>query len=241
MKKIATLLKGDIKNIRRDALLLVNIIAPALLALFLRFGLPWISMLLLSRLQFDLTAHYPFILSFMALFTPFMMGALAGFILLDDRDSNILMYLSVTPLSKRGYLLYRTAAPSILSFFLTFAMLAFANLAPVNYVSLIPVVFMASTETPIAALFLGTFASNKVEGLALMKGLGILFFAPVAGYLIKSKLQLLAGIFPTYWVTQSFLASAQPGTGYWFYMLSGLAVHYLYFVYFLQRFKVKAG
>ncbi len=240
MKKTAALLRGDIINIRRDALLLVNIVAPLLLALFLRFVLPQISALLLSRLQFDLTVHYPFILSFMTLFTPFMMGALAGFILLDDRDDNLLAYFSVTPLTKQGYLAYRTVVPSVLSFALTFAVLAFAKLAAVNYLSLIPVILMASIETPIAALFLGTYASNKVEGLALMKAMGILFFAPAVGYFVKSRLQLLAGIFPTYWVTQSFLESTRPTPAYWCYLLAGLAVHALYFSYLLKKFKVKA-
>ncbi|HBV97119.1 MAG: hypothetical protein JL50_21375 [Peptococcaceae bacterium BICA1-7] len=239
MKKIYTLLLGDIKNIYRDTLLLVTVLAPFILAVLMKYGVPRISSLLMQKTGFDLTPHYSFIMSYLIIFTPLMLGTLAGFIVLDERDENLLSYFSVTPLSKAGYLLYRTALPTAASFLFTFLALRFANLAGLNYTGLIPVVLMASLEAPVVALFLGAFAANKVEGLAYTKGLGILYIAPVIGYLVKSKLQLLAFIIPTFWVTKGFLESSQPGLTYWLYIGPGLLIHLLLIKYFIKKFRAK--
>jgi fluoroquinolone transport system permease protein len=239
MRKMITLSLGDLKNIRRDGILILSLLGPVLLAPVLRFGLGPFTGFLQDLVGLDLSLHYPFIMSFLALLTPMMLGILAGFIILDERDENILTYYAITPLTKTGYLLYRILAPVVLGFGLTYLLLAFVGLTELNYLRLFPVIFMASLEAPMLALFLGAFAANKVEGLAVSKAMGITFMAPLAGYLVESNWQLLAGLFPPYWVTQAFLA-AGGGEGYVFYTLGGLLVHGLAIWILVKKFAARA-
>ena len=97
MGKITALLKGDYKNISRDSILILVSIAPMLILLLLRFGLPLTSVLLLEKLSFDLSEYYPLIVSFMILLVPMMYGMITGFMILDERDENLLTYLSSRP------------------------------------------------------------------------------------------------------------------------------------------------
>lgn len=242
MKMILSLTLGDIKNIRRDGMLLMTLLAPLLLAAVLRLGVPPLRELVLAAAGFDISEHYPFAMGFLALMTPMMLGIMAGFILLDERDENLLSYYAVTPLTKAGYFFYRISAPVILGFFLTFVLLGFVGLAPLNYARLIPVVFMASLEGPMFALLLGVFAANKVEGLAISKALGVTFMAPLAGYLLESNWHLLAGIFPPYWVTQAFLAAGGPNWGWYiFYTGAGLILHLLAVWVLLKKFASRSS
>lgn len=240
MRKIISLSLGDFKNIGRDGILIMSLLGPVLLAPLLRFGLVPFTGLLQDLAGLDLSPHYPFIMSFLALLTPMMLGMLAGFLILDERDENILTYYAITPLTKTGYLLYRILAPVVLGFGLTYLLLAFVGLTELNYLKLFPVIFMASLEAPMLALFLGAFAANKVEGLALSKAMGITFMAPLVGYLVDSNWQLVAGFFPPYWVTQAFLAAAG-GEGYLFYTLGGLALHVLAICLLLRKFAARAS
>jgi fluoroquinolone transport system permease protein len=236
VKKVLSLALGDLKNIRRDGLLLLSLLAPLLFAATMRFGLPLLRDFLFQRTGLDLAEHYSFAMSFLTLMTPMMLGLLAGFILLDERDENLLNYYAVTPLTKTGYFLYRMAAPVIMGFFLAFLLVGLVGLAPVHYGKLVPVVLMASLEGPMFALILGAYAANKVEGLALSKALGISFLAPLAGYLLESRWHLLAGLFPPYWVTQAFLASSQSQAWYAFYTGTGLLYHLLVVYALLRKF-----
>jgi fluoroquinolone transport system permease protein len=160
--------------------------------------------------------------------------------ILDDRDERILSYLAVTPLSKTGYLFYRLLSPVILSFFCALVGLWIIHLVPLNLGRMIPVFMLSALEAPMMGLFLGTFAANKVEGMALSKGLGVLFFAPIVGYFVKSPWQMIAGIFPPYWVSKAFIAVYEPDGLYWLYIAVGLVVHLLVIYLLLVRFQKKA-
>lgn len=241
MKKILSLSLGDVKNVRRDGLLVISLLAPLLLAGVMRFGIPPLRDFLVDFAAFDIAEHYAFAMSFLVLMTPMMLGFMTGFILLDERDENLLSYYAVTPLTKIGYFYYRISIPVIMGFFLSFLLVRLVNLTQVDYLKMIPVVFMASLEGPMYALLLGAFAANKVEGLAISKALGIIFAAPLAGYLLESRWHLLAGIFPPYWVTQAFLAAGENSGWYYFYTFAGLLIHILAVLALLKKFAARAS
>lgn len=237
MRRFLVLSFGDLKNISRDQILLISVFAPFILAIAMRFGLPYASEILLRELSFDLTQYYNLIMSILILITPMMMGMLSGFLILDERDENILTFYSVTPLSKSGYLLYRIAMPTIISFLLSFFVFYFIGITECRIDFLIPVLLLCSLESPMMALFLAAFASNKVEGLALSKAFGILFLAPAAGYFIESNWQYAAGIAPTFWVSKSLLAGVEMSSNYWIFIVIGIVVHILINVLLFRRFE----
>jgi fluoroquinolone transport system permease protein len=71
-------------------------------------------------------------------------------------------------------------------------------------VRLIPIGLVAALGAPIFALILGALAENKVQGFAIMKGLGIFFLGPFVAWFVPEPWQYLLGVFPTYWPVKSF-------------------------------------
>lgn len=233
MKKILRLVAGDFRNVRRDSLLILSLIGPVIIAIVIRCLVPVVTALILNYSSFNLEDHYNFIISFALLLTPMILGSLAGFLVLDERDQGILTYLSITPLSKTFYLFYRIITPVTISFIFSFFILTFNGLIEVNLIRQIPVMVMASLEAPIIALIIVSFASNKVEGLAISKITGIILLAPLVRYFISSKLRFLAGFFPPFWVAEAFLAASR-GWVFLLYIIVGLGIH-LVFVYLLLK------
>jgi fluoroquinolone transport system permease protein len=225
MRKIAALLRNDVKNIFRDDILIAITIAPFLMALVFRFGLPPLRDVLLT--YFDLNAYYPMVTAFFTLMVPAFYGWVVAFMLLDDRDENILPVIAVTPLRKTGYLAYKIAMPTLASLILILTLAPAINLVEFDYLRFIPIALMACMEAPLMTLLLTAFAGNKVEALALAKLDGI-FFLPVAlPFFTQSPLQYIAGILPTFWIGKSFEAIHSDIGTFLVIVLIGFGVHAL--------------
>jgi fluoroquinolone transport system permease protein len=192
---------------------------------------------LIKELHFDLSEYYPFIASFFIMLPPMLYGFAFGFIILDERDERLLTYFMVTPLSRTGYLMYRIASSTVMGFLFCFLIIGFSGLVRITFLKMVPVALMVSLEAPLMAFFLAAFADNKVEGIALGKGIGVLYAAPFIGYFIRSDWQLLAGIVPPYWVSKAFLAAKEGSGSFAFYVLVGIFVHLVYFVFLVRRFQ----
>jgi fluoroquinolone transport system permease protein len=104
---------------------------------------------------------------------------------------------------------------------------------------LVPVSLVASLLAPLELMVLVVFANNKLEGLALMKGLGILFLGPIAAFFIESNWQLLLGVLPTYWPAKAFWMASAGESGAFLYMLAGIAYYMLLLAWIGQRFRVR--
>lgn len=237
MKKLLALSLGDVKNITRDSMLLMGIFAPLLLAVFVRFVVPLAADEVLERFALDIREHYTFIMSFIIQLSPFMLGVMAGLMILDEKDENILAQIAVTPLSTSGYIAYRLLSPMIVSLFLTLFMVWIADLVTLEW-KLLPIVLLVCMHTPIVALFLGGMAQNKVEGLALTKGAGVVLFASLASYLIPSNWAYVAGVFPTYWISEAFVAAIDGSIQtYAMAVGAGFIVSGAYLYLLLRKFK----
>lgn len=67
-----------------------------------------------------------------------------------------------------------------------------------SLLALAPITGIAGLFAPVVAMLLAAFASNKVEGIALRKGFGIVMLGPLAGYFLQSNWQRLLGTLHTY-------------------------------------------
>ncbi|MCL6591105.1 MAG: hypothetical protein K6U80_14260 [Firmicutes bacterium] len=239
MKRAFHLLAGDLRNIFRDPLLAFIPFAPILAALIIRIVFPYLNIFLQQQYHFNFSIYYSFVLSIIILSTPVYFGMIIGFLLLDERDEQILNYVAVTPLQKTGFLVYRTMLPVIVSIIFSYLLILMVGIVKPDLLKFLPVALMVSLEAPMYALFLGAFAGNKIEGLALAKGLGVLFIAPAAGYFIKSNWQFIAGIVPLYWVSKAYLAIEGPLMEFWFYVISGFVIHGAVIYILLRIFKEK--
>jgi fluoroquinolone transport system permease protein len=231
-----TLAPVDLKNVQRDSLLLWIPLLPLILALLLRVAVPELAAFLYAEVAFDLVPYYPLLMSSFVLLVPSLVGMIIGFLLLDERDEQILTALLVTPMPLDGYLLYRISLPMILGTLMTLISYPLAGLTPLPFLDLLIISLLGSITAPLLALFLAAFAQNKVAGFAMAKmGNGILMI-PTVSYFIDSNWQLLAGIVPAYWPAKAFWLAAA-GESYWLYAVVGLVVNLLALWMLLRRFK----
>jgi fluoroquinolone transport system permease protein len=233
---VKTLTISDFKNIRRDSLLNWLMVMPFIIAIFIRLFAPMVAPYVTRYISVD---QFTIIMIsyFMVLMIPAMFGAVIGFVLLDEKDDNTLTALQVTPLSLNGYFLYRVALPMCLSIIFTLICIPLAGILSVPVVPLIPITCLASLEAPIVALYMASFAKNKVQGFALMKFLGVVLIAPLVAYiLIQSNWQLLVGVLPTYWPLKCFWVMMEGSTNYWVYLAVGFVYHSIVLLALLNRF-----
>ncbi len=170
----------DLRNIRRDNSLKWMIFIPILMALFLRWGVPPISDRLMEEYGFFLTPYYPvFIAYFFVINCPLVFAVLTGLLLLDEKDDNTLTALQVTPLSLNRYIAYRVAIPVLLTIMLMFIIFPIANIVRFDPVVILWTAIVAAPIAPMVALFIATYAQNKVQGFALLKLSGIVLLAPI--------------------------------------------------------------
>jgi fluoroquinolone transport system permease protein len=194
------------------------------MALLIRWGVPILRTYLIARFQFDLHPYYPLLMSFGLLMTPMLAGIVVGFLLLDQRDDQTLIALQVTPLTIGGYFAYRVTVPTVLSCGVTMAMFPLAGLLHLSPFALIAASLGSCLLAPIYALFLGAFASNKVQGFALSKAVGVLLVPPFVAYFIDSPWQILFGLDPLYWPAKVlWLVDSNAGSA-WLYWLVGISV-----------------
>lgn len=231
---------NDLKGISRDSLLVYMLVVPPIMVLAVRLAIPWLTGGLAESFGFDLVPYYPMLFSFFfVLQLPLLFGLLVGLLILDERDDDTLTALRVTPISMTGYALYRGGTAVLLSTLYVIVALPLTGLAPPTILPAVtPIAILSGILAPLFGLVLANFASNKVEGLALMKALSIFLLGPLAAYFIDSNWQLILGILPTYWPAKAFWV-ASDGGGFWPYFLAGLAYNLALVTLLLRRFREK--
>lgn len=235
MKKIIALTLFDLKYVYRDFMLIVSIVAPLLLALLFRFAIPFISTFVEGRFSLNLLVYEELFAIMLLLVVPVMQGLFAAFIILDEQDEDILTFLSVTPLSKKGYLLYRLGAPVLINTLLTFLALILAGYSHYITWALVPVIVLLALEAPLVALFVAGIAKNKVEGLAVAKIASILLLVPFLYYFVEGSWKYLGGVLPTFWTVAAFLERTT--MDFWFFSGVSILTHVLFLYILFQNFK----
>jgi fluoroquinolone transport system permease protein len=234
MAFVRALSAADLRNIQRDSLVQFVLIYPLLLGIVMRWLIPFVEEGLVGR--FDLAAHYDLLAGFFGLLiVPALVGIAFGFLLLDEKDDRTLTALQVTPLSAGMYLLYRLALPVLVSLISVFIVIPVMNIVEVRSWQLLPMVLVAAMEAPIFALLLATLAGNKVQGLALMKAMGIFLIIPFVSWFVPEPWQWLMGILPTYWPVKAFWVM-QSGGNHWLILLVGIVYHALLLWLLIRRF-----
>jgi fluoroquinolone transport system permease protein len=172
----------------------------------------------------------------MSLIPSMLFGMLVGFIILDERDEDIISYISVTPVGRKGYFLYKIFISSFASFIFFYITVYATNLAGLPFIYSVPLALMVALEAPFASFFLAVYSENKVEGLAMGKILGIMYVAPFAAYFVKSDLQYIAGVLPPFWIAKAFFSIPDNSYAYISYVLIGIIVHAVFLAFIVKKF-----
>lgn len=231
---MGALVATDIRNVHRDPMLRWLAVLPVAIALLLRYGLPLLTEELAIRLQFDLVPYNTLVVSSLVTLMPALVGMIAGFLLLDLRDDRTLTALRATPLGLRGFLFYRLTAPMLLSLPLTVVLVHMIGVVQIGFAETLLTAVAAAPVAPTYALFLATFANNKVQGFALLKAASVLGFPPILAWWVAEPWQWLVGIVPYYWAVKLFWVQASGGGGVAVYLVVGLG-YQAFLVWLLLR------
>jgi fluoroquinolone transport system permease protein len=204
MNAVTAIVRLDIRGILRDNVMYINVLLSAVimaviavLGLFQRELPGWIE-------------WFPFMIALSLIGGPGGFGYLFGLLMVDENDSGVRSMLAVTPVPPTTLILTRTVVatawmcvwPAITVTIMNSTWQAI-HIPPLQWFAMI---ISLAILTPALALAVPTLASDKVEALAIFKGLTFVTLTPLALYLIDADawyrdLFLLS---PTAWAIRAF-------------------------------------
>lgn len=233
--------RNDIRGTYRDPLLVMIVVAPVIWTTGVAFLTPLFTEMLDRRYDFDLVPYYPLILTaFLLLTSIIIVGGLGSFLVLDEVDAGTLAALRVTPVPLRDFFGYRAATVIAVTTVYVIATTSFSGLLePGLMPALIPIGLLSGLSAVVCLLLIVAVANNKIQGLAMMRALGMLIAGlPCLPWFIDSAWNLAFGVLPPYWAAKAFWVAGDHGT-WWPYVVGGvvynLAVGWLLLRRFLAR------
>ncbi len=237
-----TFIQSEMKKWTRDPMMTFMMIYPLFFGALGRYLLPWLA----ESGSFNVDLYADLALAVLALMTPVIFGAVLAFSILDDRDDHILTSIKVTPLSLNQFLSFRVALVFALSFVACIFVMWFANIGYVTMPSIFAISFLASLTAPMYGLVINAFASNKIEGFAVMKGMGMVMLFPLIALYFFDYKELFFAIAPGFWPAK-VISSIVRGEGlllmttnqyYFIGVAYAIAVNILAYRFFLKRTRV---
>lgn len=196
-----TLFRNDIKQILRDPVMTLLLVAPLLLIIVFKIVEVVLTPFLMQKTGFDVMPYASYVFSFILLMNSGMLGIVTGFMMLDERDGNIAQLLEVTPLGRSGYLINRLSFASILSILYCLVSFAVFRLAELPFYSVILFCLLSAIYTAIIGLLIYSGADDKVKGLTYAKGLNSLVLFAFTDLIALNWLTFISWFFPPYWIT----------------------------------------
>lgn len=176
MHALASLIFLDLRGVLRDNVMLFNI------------GVSFIGMVVLTVIgHFQgadpaWTRWFPLIVILALMTNPAAYGFQFGLLIVDERETNVSSALAVSPVRPHTMLLVRTL---LLSAWLIawplitiYVMNATWRALPISAAELLAVTISLTFLGPLTSLGIGAYAANKVEAIALFKGLNFVVLAP---------------------------------------------------------------
>lgn len=166
------------------------------------------------QLGLNLTPYYHVILVALMLFASRIIGAVAGFSILDDRDDNIMLAVKVAPMTLEAFIGLKLALVYGLSVVGGAFVLWFSQLVPLQTGTMWAVSAVAAFGAPLVALLINCLASNKIEGFASVKGLNTLVILPIVALFMRDAKEFIFAFEPGFWPAKALsIAIAGPAAG----------------------------
>jgi fluoroquinolone transport system permease protein len=230
----------DIKLLRGDPMLILSLLVPFILWSLMQFLFPFLEKVIMGQWNVDISPYYNQAGTFFLMLIPMMIGMVYGFILLDERDAGVITAISVTPAGKAGYLRIRMGIPMAIS--LIFIIL-YTNLlqltGTLNLFQLTLISILVSSQSLVLLLVLGAFAHNKVMGMAISKGFGILLIGPLLDYGLPSPFNWAGAYSPLFWASRALLAAS--GVYFWLYACITFLFHLILIWFLFRKFTARSN
>lgn len=226
MSAVVSILRLDLRGISRDQVLALNASLSVVVMLV-------ITVMGLLRGDDPAWARwFPALLALSLLTGPPSWGFLFGLLMVDEKDTGVRQALAVSPVSPERMLVVRSITSVVLMVIWPLASVAIMNAAwqglAVPWWSWLPLVAVLALGAPLTALAVAAFAGNKVEAMALYKGINFMALVPLALFLVPAdawwRWSFLA--LPSTWGLRAFeaLRTGAPVAGW---LLGALVFHLL--------------
>lgn len=216
MNASASIIALDAKGIMRDGVMLINVGLSAVIIAIIT---------VLGYYQHDnagMVAWFPFLIIMSVITGPSGFGFLFGLLMVDEKDTGVRNALAVSPVRPSTMLATRTFL--LITYLLAWPvgtvmiMNATWNALPITYMELLIVSASIALMGPVTSLGVASYASNKVEALALFKFISFVIISPLALKFIESDAwyRALFLLSPAGWGYMSFDAFVMddPTMGY---------------------------
>jgi fluoroquinolone transport system permease protein len=240
-KALAAFGRNDIRGTYRDPLLVMVVVAPVIWTTGVALLTPMFTEMLAQRYDFDLVPYYPLVLTaFLLLTSVIIAGGLGAFLVLDEVDAGTMTALRVTPVPMSTFFAYRAVTVMVVTTVYVIATLAFSGiLEPGLIPALIPIGLVAGLSAVVTLLLIITMAGNKIQGIAMLRALGMLIAGlPCLPWFIDSPWNLAFGVLPPYWAAKAFWVASAHGT-WWPYLVGGVIYNLVIAWPLFRRFLAK--
>lgn len=239
------LLLNDFRLIRRDQTLALLLGLGVVMAVAMRYLLPFLDTELAARgvlpngsLDTRLSDVFPMLVLFFGFFNGTQLsGVIFGFLLLEEKDQRTLSAMEVSPISLDHYALCRLLLPAALGFVNCVAMVLIMNQALISVWQIVLLALFMSPNSPIIALFLAACAQNKVQGFAVSKFTGIAGWTVLFGWFVHAPWQWLLGVYPPFLVCKAYWMALGGEPLWWLVGLVGFVMQIGLVAWLAHRFQ----
>lgn len=234
-RALRVLAPNDVKLVWRDSFLLLMIFLLPATGVLLRWGLPYVAEVLAEWVVLE--PYYGLIVGFFLVGQePILLGAVIGFLFVEERDQGTLLALQASPLSLRAFLAYRMLAAMALSIVLSAIGVGLAGLVDVSLAAVLVASALASLTVPIIALVYAVWIQNKVQAVTAIKALQSWALLPALLYFVPTPWPWLGSLAaPLYYPIRLFWSAAE-GRPEWWLILPGALLQLAATAWLLRRF-----
>ena len=217
-----------VKQITQEMMMLMLCIAPVLVGVFFRIGIPFLENTVLKHYGFErmMIPYYEIFSWLLAMLTGMLFAFAGGLVVLGEIDDNVAKYIMITPVGMRGYLSSRIIIPALIYGVFTFVLVPFFSLVHIGIARLIVMVISTMLSGIVTTLLVVAISSNKVEGMAVGKLSGLFGMVLFVPYVVTGTIKYVCCVFPMFWIGEWSLSggwvkliAAFIEFGFWIYIL----------------------
>lgn len=197
-----TAVRADLKMIIREPILILFLLIPIFIIVVFKFMAIYLPPIIFKFTGIEVSTYYGYVLAFTFMLTPGMLGTVAGFLMIDERDNRIYELMSVTPSGYKGYILNRLMIPFSSGIVYTFLCYYVLNIFHLDFMLLLYIAILGGIEGVIIGLLLFKIAEDKVKGLTYSKALSSLTVFALADVLKTQWVSVIAALSPFYWIVR---------------------------------------
>lgn len=195
---VVTLFRADVANLRRDPMLAAAALAPVLIGLLIGFGFEPLAAAASGAV--DLSGRRDLFVAAGMLLTPLLSGFVFGFLLVEEREEQVLAAVAVSRFGTGRFLAYRVAAPAVVGSVTSLAL--GWTLGPSRGWTLVGASVLAGATAGLVCLTMAAVARDRVQALAVSKLTGFVLVAAIGFVFVEGWWRVPLGLLPPTWVMQ---------------------------------------